>query len=282
MEQIESITRLTRDLAAASKTLSDDEARFLVDAYYTMQENRKAAGNQVRSLGESAEPHSVLNWLYENQNTLEVQIKRALDRYTDAQELSQWAKSIVGIGPVISAGLLAHINIEKAHTAHCIWAFAGLDPARSWQKGQKRPWNATLKTLCWKIGESFVKVSGNENDFYGKWYLKRKDIELHNNAQGLYAQQAKEKLERFKIGPSTEAYKFYISGQLPPAHIHARAKRWAVKLFLSHYYEVGRTLAGLPVQRPYAFNVLKHDDSSYIAPPNWTAATGSITTERVQ
>jgi len=264
---LEPIQRLSQDIAQASKTMTHDEARYLVDAYYMMQENRKAANNQVRALGESAEPNSVLVWLAENESTLEHQVKRALDRYSDAQPLGQWSKSIVGIGPVIAAGLLAHIDIKKANTAHQIWGFAGLDPARTWEKGQKRPWNADLKNLCWKIGESFVKVSGNDNDFYGKWYLKRKQIEAHNNSQGLYAAQAAAKLERFKIGKNTEAYKAYSAGMLPLAHLHARAKRWAVKLFLSHYYEIGRTLAGLPVQRPYAFNVLKHDDSSYIAPP---------------
>ena len=265
--QLEPIQRLTRDLATASRTMTTEEARYLVDAYYMMQENRKAASNQVRSLGEAAEPNSVLVWLADNQSTLEKQVQRALDKYTDSQPLSIWAKSICGIGPVISAGLLAHIDIEKCGNAHNIWSFAGLDPARTWEKGQKRPWNANLKTLCWKIGESFVKVSGNDADFYGKWYLKRKDIEAHNNERGLFADQAAAKLERFNIAKSTEAYKHYSAGKLPPAHIHARAKRWAVMLFLSHYYEVGRVSLGLPVMRPYAFNVLKHDDASYIAPP---------------
>jgi hypothetical protein len=265
--QLEPIQRLTRDLATASRTMTTEEARYLVDAYYMMQENRKAASNQVRSLGEAAEPNSVLVWLADNQSTLEKQVQRALDKYTDSQPLSIWAKSICGIGPVISAGLLAHIDIEKCGNAHNIWSFAGLDPARTWEKGQKRPWNANLKTLCWKIGESFVKVSGNDADFYGKWYLKRKDIEAHNNERGFFTDQAAARLERFNIAKSTEAYKHYSAGKLPPAHIHARAKRWAVKLFLSHYYEVGRVSLGLPVMRPYAFNVLKHDDASYIAPP---------------
>ena len=31
-----------------------------------------------------------------------------------------------------------------------------------------------LKELCWKIGESFVKVKGNPADIYGKIYEERK------------------------------------------------------------------------------------------------------------
>lgn len=50
-----SIERLKRDLANAAYTLSKDEARFLVDAYYMMQDNRIRSAAQVRSLSENQE-----------------------------------------------------------------------------------------------------------------------------------------------------------------------------------------------------------------------------------
>ena len=145
---------------------------------------------------------------------------------------------MVGVGPVIAAGLLAHIDIHKAKTAGALWKYAGLDPSAQWKKGQKRPWNAALKVLCWKLGESFVKVSGNKNDVYGKIYKQRKELEAQRNESGEFAEQAKAKLEKFNIGKTTDAYKAYSIGKLPPAHIHARATRFAVKLFLSHLQEV--------------------------------------------
>ena len=43
-DDLDPITRLTRDLRAAARTLSEDEARFLVDAYYAMQRDRIRAG----------------------------------------------------------------------------------------------------------------------------------------------------------------------------------------------------------------------------------------------
>ena len=43
------IFRLTRDLKNAARTLSDAEARFLVDAYYMMQRDRIRASNQTDS-----------------------------------------------------------------------------------------------------------------------------------------------------------------------------------------------------------------------------------------
>ena len=267
-ETPEVVRRLKRDLVKAAVSLSIDEARYLVDAYYAMQEHRKAAGNQVRALAESKEPHEVLRWLFEQNDTVEKQIKRALNAWTDGLPAARWAKSIVGIGPVISAGLAAHIDISRCATVGRIWRFAGLDPTVEWKKGEKRPWNAGLKCLCWKIGESFVKVSGRPDDFYGQLYLQRKQIEQERNEAGKFADQAARKLERFNIGKSTDAYKAYAAGKLPPAHVHARAKRWVVKLFLAHYHHVAWTLAtGNPPPKPYVISILGHADM--IQPPNF-------------
>jgi len=265
MEQLDPIHRLTRDIAKAAITLTDDEARFLVDAYYQMQDNRIRTFGQVRSMQETAEPNSVLTWLATQDQTLENQIKRALDAYSNASALGQWARSICGIGPVIASGLMAHIDLNIAETAGQIWRYAGLDPTSEWKKGEKRPFNATLKVLCWKIGESFVKVQGNDSDVYGKVYAERKAVEIARNDAGAFAEQAEAKLAKFKIGKDTDAYKSYSVGKLPPAHIHARAKRYAVKLFIAHYHEVGRKLLGLPVPAPYPIAFLGH--AHKIEPP---------------
>jgi len=286
--QLEPITRLSRDLKEASVTLSRAEARFLVDAYYQMQENRKRAANQSRSLSENAEPHAVIDWLLGESRGLENQIRRALDAYSAASELGAWARSVKGIGPVIAAGLLAHIDLEpwrcavakadakkkpcKASAPHgpechhevCetvghIWRFAGLDPTSKWEKKTRRPWNAALKTLCWKIGESFVKVSGDEAALYAQIYVKRKAQEVAKNEAGEFADQAARILTEKKLGKDTEAFKAYTAGQLPPAHIHARAKRYAVKLFLSHYHETAYRLHfGTEPPLPYPIAILGH------------------------
>jgi hypothetical protein len=128
-----------------------------------------------------------------------------------------------------------------------------------------RPWNAHLKVMCWKIGESFVKVSNNANDTYGKIYAYRKVQEQQKNEQKLFASQAAEGMLR--VGKDTEAYEWYQKGMLPPDHIHSRAKRYAVKLFLSAYHEVAyfAHYQKLP-PKPYVIEMLNH--VHYIAPPN--------------
>lgn len=271
---IEPLKRLSRDLKQAAKQLTPDEARYLVDAYYQMQENRIRSQNQIRAITQSddadtePEPHETLAWLGDNTAMLERNIKNALDAYGDAHLVGRWSKEIVGIGPVISAGLLAHIDITKAPTVGHIWRFAGLDPTQEWNKGQKRPWNASLKTLCWKVGESFVKVSGHDADVYGKLYLARKAYESAKNDASEYATQAAAKLERFRIGKGTEARKHYEGGKLPPGHLHARAKRWAVKLFLAHWHAVAyRDHFNENAPKPYVLSQLQHGHE--IACPHW-------------
>src|SRR5262245_34019097 len=126
--QMEMVARLTKDVVLGCRILTGEEARFLVDAYYTVQDYRKASDNQVRSLTKDGEPCGVLRWLGDSHRLMENQIKRALDSWTEASVVGLWSKSVVGIGPVIAAGLLAHIDITKAPTLGHIESFAGIHP----------------------------------------------------------------------------------------------------------------------------------------------------------
>ena len=99
------------------------------------------------------------------------------------------------------------------------------------------PYNRNLKVLCYKIGESFVKVSGKEESLYGKLYKERKLQEMVKNEKLEFADQAKKVLAEKNYSKNTDAYKCYSEGKLPPAHIQARAKRFATKIFISHLFD---------------------------------------------
>lgn len=285
-EFLESIERLTRDLRNAAVTLGEREARFLVDAYYLMQRDRIRTAHQYRSLAQNAEPHVILGWLQGQRGTLERQIARALDAYSAGIPAGRWARSITGIGPIISAGLICHLRIRDTkvigkhddgtpitqevihHTAGSFWRFAGLDPTLVWAKGTKRPWNGSLKRLCFLIGESFVKVSNLESDYYGKIYKERKEYETHKNEAGDYADQAKAALEAKRYGDDTQAKKHYEAGKLPPARIHLRSERVAVKRFLADLHHVMYELeTGEKPPKPWAITIGGH--AHYVPPPNW-------------
>lgn len=268
----EAVTRLSRDLVASARTLTDREARYLVDYYYLSQEDRKRAHNQERALGESAEPCQVVGWLADQSAVLERQIKRALEAYARAHVMGDWMFDIKGIGPVITAGLLAHLSVEPWKCAHgrelvdkgkhpcreatpcgpeCRrvviptaghwWSYAGLNPEAKWEKGKIRPWNAKLKVLCWKAGQSFMKTAGDDDAYYGKVYQARKAYEQAQNDAGVYADQARSGAERVK--PVTDAYAWY-AGRYPAgttgkyaalSAAELRAKRLeAARLKLAH------------------------------------------------
>ena len=260
--------KINKDVKAAAATLNDQEARYLVDTYYQFQEQRIRATNQCRALATTpdGEPHETLKFFASNFAIIEQDLKKVLEEYAKGTPIGQWLLSICGIGPVIAAGLIANIDITKVQAAGQIQRFAGLDPTSVWEKGQKRPWNAKLKVLCWKIGQSFVKVQNNEKDIYGKLYVERKRYEQEKNERHEYADQAKAKLENCRIGKETDAYKWYSQGMLPPAHIEQRAQRWAVKIFLSHLFEVWYTMYhNERPPKPYAIAQLGH--AHKIEPP---------------
>lgn len=271
-EQLGVFEKLNKEIKENAKVLTDDEARYLVDTYYQVQNFRITANNQVRGLEEGddtdTKTNEALKFIGSCFETLESNIKLLLGNYAKSKPIGRWMLDICGIGPVIAAGMMAHIDINKVQTAGQIQAYAGLDPTKSWEKGQKRPWNAKLKVLCWKLGQSFVKVSNNEKDVYGKVYKERKKYEMDRNERGEYAEQAKSKLENTRIGKDTDAYKWYSEGKLPPAHIQQRAERYAVKIFLSHLFTVWYEMEhGVPAPKPYAEAILNH--AHIIEPPKY-------------
>lgn len=333
--RMELVQRMTRDIkgliGSDPSLMTKDEIRFLVSSYYGVQDLRKLLGNRVKALGKQDEAATMFSFVLNGVQITEKNIQRLLAVASGGREIGQWAESIRGVGPVISAGLLAHIDITKAPTVGHIWRFMGQDPTLEWLgreksaklvkdltgntsgtvteeefaqiaseanrradnlmtqvqnfadmtgKGSyltkdnivktlsKRPYNADGKLLCWKLGESFVKVSNHPEDVYGHVYAQRKMWETQKNENGDYKEQADAKLER--VGRSTDAYKSYVLGKLPPAHLHARAKRYAVKLFLSHWHHVAYELEyGTPPPKPYILDRPNSGHTDFIAPPNW-------------
>lgn len=231
---------LSTEKVLEARKLADATLRFLVANYYQSQEMRKRTDMQMRHLGEkdvvmSDSSVRLLNYTNEAFADIEQQVAKALDKAFPGP-VSAWCRAQRGLGPIITAGLLAHIDITKAPTAGHIWRFAGLDPTQTWAKGEKRPYNAELKQLTWHLGQCFMKQSNDPDCFYGKLYRERKLFEIKRNEAGGNAERAK----TFKVSPgATKAVKDKLAaGLLPDFNIDARARRYAVKIFLSHLHAV--------------------------------------------
>ena len=257
INEMQKISR--KEISEIGKKISSTECRFLVDSYYIAQRNRIRTDNQIRAMNEIEEPNLVLQYLSNDARKVEDLIKKALDDYTVDHPVGSWMRTIHGIGPVTSAGLLAHLDINRSPTAGGFWKYAGISGVEVWRKGEKRPWNAELKKLCYLIGESFVKVSGKEDAYYGQLYKKRKELETFKNKNFEYAEQAKSQLTSKNYRDGTVTKDYLEKGMLSPAQIHARARRYAVKIFLSHLHEVMyKVTLGKKPPAPFAIAILGH------------------------
>lgn len=271
MLELEPVAKLNKDLKLAAKTLGRKHTRYLVDVYYQIQHFRITSGSQARAGKESGEPNNLMVWTNSQMDSLEKSVRSALNVWSDEFTVGRWLKSICGIGPVIASGLLAHLDITRAKTYGHFWSFAGLNPDKKWEKKTKRPWNPELKTLvAFKAGECFVKVQGNKNDYYGKLFRERRDLEEARNNAGGFASQAAASIEAKNYRKTTTAYGAYSSGKLPDAHLHARARRFAVKVFLAHVHHA-MYLDYYGQEPPPPYPMSEHcpgDHRHYHAPPN--------------
>ncbi len=193
--------------------------------------------------------------------------------------------SYAGLDPSMSWDLKAK-QWKRTHTKH--------DPATGKRifigetlMGRKRPFNLELKTLCFKFSKSIVMVGGDGE--YRKIYDARKAQEVQYNAAGMFREQALMLLERLNRGDTdsllTEDYddmsdedrekevskyrKTLAQGQLVPAHLDARARRYLNTIFLNHIFQVMYELHyKAPAPIPYALAHLGHVDMIY--PPKYT------------
>lgn len=338
------VSKLNKDIVKAS-ALNKKEARFTVDLYYQLQDCRIRNQAQLRSLVQGADDGpaqpEILRFFFEQFETLEEQMKKALLNYSKRSQVGNWLLSVCGIGAVISAGLLANIDIYRAPYAGHIWSFAGLtrktwhgrekakaligelkgahdnaldglrdyllvtgksvqslvytitagaqvlNQEAAWaylqenpdmldweflqKQAERRPWSAKFKSLCaYIIGESFVKTQSLKSGFYGSLYAAKKVEYMTRNERGDFADYAAEELRNKKYSSTTDAYKAYSHGVFPPAHIHAMARRWTVRLFLAHLHQVmWEDQFNKPAPLPYIIEVGGHGKDSYVSAPNW-------------
>lgn len=272
---LENAVRLENDLVKGVHSFDVDgghgsysEMRFLTDTFYEMQRIRIALDNQIRSMRDSKEPHTILDWASRQASLMEKQVERSLKAYTNATLPGRWLQGVKGIGPVLAANFLSHLDVTQTETAGGFWKFAGLDPTVKWGKGEKRPWNADLKTACWKASDSWVKLKNHADSFYSGIYVKRKEYEIARNESGGNKETAERTLTEKNFGKTTEAFKAYTQGKLPDGQIDNRARRYAVKLFLSHLHHVMYVdhYGKLP-PKPFAISHLGH--AHMIHPPGW-------------
>lgn len=167
------------------------------------------------------------------------------------------------------------------------WKFSYLyenaynEKTKKWSKSNlikaasKIPYNKELKTLLWKVACSIEYSKNRERSLYGKIFNERMTYEMMKNERGQYKDVADWYLSNFNFGKETNAYKFYIEGKLPPAHIRARVFRYVEKMLVCHLFvEMYRVEYDKLPPNPY---IIDHSSKhNIIIPPEipYTSVTG--------
>ncbi len=295
----EPLVKLARDVKQAANQLSRREARWLVDTYYMLQEDRKRSKMQADKCAEQAEPNQLIGWVFGSMERFEAAVKGCLGAFAKRWKVGQWLQAQTGIGPVLSAACLTYFDIRKAPAMGHFWSFAGLSPDIKWEKGQKRPYCADLKSImAFRLGETMVKFQNHPQCFYGRLFAEKKAELWQQNVAGAFAATARQEADRHK--KDTEAYKWKAgwfldasvqaaleaghsatevepAGEgngmpmLPPGQIHNRARRWMVKLVIAHVWEVMYVdYHGTEPPDPYIFAHPRNGQHVHrIAPPLW-------------
>lgn len=132
------------------------------------------------------------------------------------------------------------------------------------------PWCNELKEVLYRVGVSFRRMGGRGAVIspYRSIYDWRKAYEVERNEQGHYTDQAEHKLVSRRYKRNTVARKCYEEGKLPPEQIDARARRFAVKIFLVHLHQVlYYERYGKMPPKPYVLDVLGKERE--IICPKW-------------
>jgi hypothetical protein len=304
------ISMLRKDVNNAAKELDREEARLLTRTYCWVQESRIRFGNKASAIArrnnaaDEDEPqigNAALLFMKGFFALGEERMQSILQKFVKNHQIGNYLLDhVTGIGPVLAASLI--VEIDTAHCAYAgkVWSYAGLSPGKDKRlKGQLIKFNPSLKRTCFLVGESFIKQKGREGFNYGQIIQARKDNEWARNVRGHYAETAISKAPIFD--ENTLAFKWY-SGQfsgktheivnginiivgipattknpgipmLPPAHIHSRARRYGVKMFLSHFAQVRWEMeTGTPMDPLWILGQANHRD--YLPPPEWEVLGG--------
>lgn len=139
------VNGFTKKVSKSFDNINDaNQARFTIDTYYQIQDMRINTANKIRAdrqgfdnrttnKEERKEKLSVLDYQLAMMESTEENLKKILDRYSDSNYLSRWARQTLGIGPVLAASLPAYFSLKieedgstRMH-AGSWWNYAGLN-----------------------------------------------------------------------------------------------------------------------------------------------------------
>jgi len=226
---------------------------MLVDAGLKTEKLRVATQVRRTHLGLRGREDKLTDELLDRVGDLEKWIDDTIAELIQAHPAYPWFSRVRGVGRENIAKVIGQIDIEKADTISALWKFCGYSVDNGYApkriKGDTLHYNSNLRSMCWRLGSSLLRAKGR---FY-EYYLVEKDKYVQRyQGQGM------------SIVPATSLPKVNGKKQetdtiISEGHVHNRALRKMIKLFLACLWLIWRQVEGLPVTKPYVIDKLGHD-----------------------
>ena len=209
-----------------------------------------------------------------NAEKYETEYKKLMMEFVESEIIyKEFLEKIKGISAILSANLIKEFGYcENAPYISSLWKYCGMHvnngqaPVR--KRGEKLEFNAKLRTMVWKISDSFVK---QRTPFYRNIYDKEKKKQvkmLDEFVEGLSKEDSK-KFKNIKKRQEKRDFVSEINPKAPVSLMNAdlRARRKTGKIFLAHYWQACKELTKQEIVEPYVESKLKHKHIS-----NWRDA----------
>jgi len=169
--------------------------------------------------------------------SIEDQVEAPIQAWARRSRVYQeWGRYVKGCGPMLLGAIMTRTDIRRVSTVSAMWAHFGFAPGQRRRKGQKLDYDPVGRTWCWRLGSQFLRYDGS----FRAVYDKRKAYEL--------AQAAARGQE---VVPARKGQEVDEAKVMTQKHVHNRALRYTIKLFLACLWLKWRAVEGLPVTDPY-------------------------------
>lgn len=251
-----------------------EELRWLTDVYTQIQKLRIANSNRVQAASKGLDtnsPDPFVAGLVDKLEALEKDTFNQMKRVVKHHPAWLWLNQVKGMGPTLSTKILGLIgDVEKFDTVSKLWSFSGYGIKNGERqrpvKGERLSYNRRLKTAVYLAGDSFIKSRSPYRDLYDSSknrYRHTKQETPLCTAIGCIPQELPDR----ETPPGKKDWDELIRAVNKEAgtetawsdgHVDNAARRYMVKIFLSHLWEVWREAEGLPVRPHYAEEYLGH------------------------
>ena len=201
----------------------------------------------------------------------------------------RWLINIRGISSVLGSTLLNNFGYcEDYKYVSSLWRHTGYDPdgAQGKQLEGGIHYSPELKTFIWKISDSLMKQrTPVYREIYDGEKRRQKSVRYTINIKDerrivgdildekigdmkkgttIYSKKGRDNYKKL-VKNAEEEGKKEVKIRLSDGHIHSRALRKMVKVFMQHYWMISRKMKDIEISKPYPHEKLGH--ISFIKPP---------------